>query len=237
MMNLIICMCAAFLHYVFRLTTFVEPLKIDVINTTKNDVILVDNTASNLPSTLAFLSICIILADVNLFSDRFTRRSTVTFKLFVELLAALIFIEIGMILIWSRLEQLITWIVCISICGGNLELYKDQGGDALTTMILMAFSIGVFLNACILTELVSKFPNRTNNDWTNWMHKSADVWHNIKRRTNTLRSSQGAKPLTMQGAGDGLETISKSSALLPDPEKNFSVRKKYLCLICEQRDC
>lgn len=240
MMNLIICTLAALLHCMFRLTVFVEPVKTQTKDDTKTNINQYGTSSSILPSTLVVFTICIALADANIFSERYARRSTVPFRLFIESIAAFILIEIGMVMIWSRLEQLVAWIVCMSCCGGYPDNYKEEGGEALTTTFLLAISFTLLVNTLMLTEIGGKIYGRFIIIWKEWISKVIDVWYVKLFRSRSAESERiSGKTLAMQGAGDGLDTNSKSAKLIPEPdlELKSANRKKYLCLICEQRDC
>lgn len=232
-MNLVVCTSAAFLHYVFRLTAFVEPLKIQNNENSKSD-----SSASILPSTLVFLSICILLADAKLFSEYFVCRSPMPFRLFVEFLSAFILLEIGMILIWSRLEQLVTWLICASCCGDNYELYTDVGGDALVTMVLLCLSFALLVNTLVVTEIGIKMRSQFKPVWTDWPLR---IFRRIRAAKSIGSKDQGGKSAAvLKGGGDGLEEVTKVTKLpnvIAEPQQKLTVKKKYVCLICEQRDC
>lgn len=237
-MNLIVCTFAAFLHYTLRLTAFVEPF-IDTsltkalhdANDTENNSI----SASLLPSTMVFLAICIMVADANIIPDRYSQRASIPFRMMVELIAAFMLIEFGMILVWTRLEQLVEFIVFIMCFSADVKFYTEKGGDALTTSILLALALAFLVNTIILTDVWTRLCERSITVWHERRQQIVAVWHKRTGRSMRVGQKSGASTaMKMQGAGDGMESASKSAAQM---EQKSSVKKKYLCLICEKRDC
>lgn len=213
-MNPIVCFCAALLHYTFRLTAFVEPLP----GPTKNNSIPTElnppayGSTSIFPSTLVFVSICILLADSPLFPERYVARSPLFFRLSIEFIAAFMLLEIGMILIWSRLEQLIAYTICVTCCGGSPEVYAEKGGDALTTMVLLAISKVLLVNTLVLTDVGAKLRKLKQLDTHDWRLKIAEKF----RRSTQTSSSRDA------------DVVSKFS----EQKRN----KKYWCLLCKEKE-
>lgn len=142
-------------HHALRYTSFVESL------------IAVQARPSNW-SCVVLAAICMLLLDAEDDWYRYRRRLTVVPRLAVDVCAAFVAFEFGMVTIWSRLEQAIRMLVATALLG---QSYADD----LAVMLIAIMALFVLVNAARVTGWWSNVGQLTLHSWTRASLAVADI--------------------------------------------------------------
>lgn len=140
----LVVLAVCFVHYALRYTAFIEPL------------------AETRPSPancscLVLAAICMLLLDADDNWYRYRRRLAAVPRLLVDVCAAFVVLEFGMITIWSRLEQLIQVLVSAALLDGRLVLaWTPESVDVVAALLISTTALAVLLNTAWVTGWWSK---------------------------------------------------------------------------------
>lgn len=138
---------AAIFHYCIRFAVFITPYPQKTLDSQCN-------RCGGIPALIILMGVCVILTDIEVFSNQYNRYSTVIFRV-IETILALLWIEFLMILIWNRIENGIVALIKHILSRGNL--YQEMGGDSFTALILSGASICFLMYMINISNSSEKF--------------------------------------------------------------------------------
>lgn len=150
----LVVLTVCFVHYALRYTAFIEPL-------------VVTRPSPANCSWLVLGAICMLLLDADDNWYRYRRRLAVVPRLFVDVCAAFVVLEFGMITIWSRLEQLIQVLVSAALLNDRLVLtWTPESVDMVTALLISTTALAVLLNTAWVTGWWSKLGKLAIRCWS-----------------------------------------------------------------------
>lgn len=135
---------AILIHYFLRVTIFIDPPKEQC------------SVSTEISSFLFLITICMILSDYEVLSDKF---QTIPFvcRYIIETAMTLFYIEFGMISIWCKFEGAIERTIKRFLMDDQYNLYYDMGGNYLTGGMITTISFLIFINIAMVTDYSTNF--------------------------------------------------------------------------------
>lgn len=141
---------AAFIHFILRMTIFLDPGSPRNPNPTHLET---------MPSYLNLISVLLLTNEYQLLPQRYVQRIAILFNVMVETVLSLVIIEFSMIFVWSQLEAYIetelkkmcTWRVIRKFCA-------VEGCCVTCCTILLSF--GFFLLVAWTVDLYASVRNQ-----------------------------------------------------------------------------
>lgn len=194
-------LAVAFLHYVLRITAFIEPLA------THNNA--TPTLLSSVAGTLVLASICMLLFDsqTDLCPPRYGHRMATAPRLVVETIAVFLLVEFGMIVVWSRVEQVIQVLVRWLLVDRLLAVPVTAAqADQVAGVLSAAAGLAVYCNTAWVTcywTLAADRLQMGRGRLAAWM---VERWHQRLPQTGVCGAVQTAAPAvgqtTVVGGGD-----------------------------------
>lgn len=75
-----------------------------------------------------------------------------TLRIICEIVIVLMFLEVGMHVVWCQLERIVELILKRAFTFNKSNIYADMGGDAFTGFIISALAFVFFVNIAIMTR-------------------------------------------------------------------------------------
>lgn len=144
MAQLISLLFSVILHYIFRVTIFLDMHKFET------------TSLVGFSSLLILMSILMFLSDLDFMPDRYRSASEFMFIL-LETIICIFLIEVFVVLIWTKLEIGIELVLKTTLMENELNLYHDIGGDNLIGFLIVLISVSFTAYAAIVTSFLAKF--------------------------------------------------------------------------------
>lgn len=143
MAQLISLLFAVIIHYIFRVTIFLDMHKSET------------TSLVGFSSLLILMSVVMFLSDLDFMACRYRNASEFMFIL-LETIICIFLIEVFVVLIWSKLEVGIELVLKTTLMENELNLYHDMGGDNLIGFIIVLISASFTTYAAIVTGFLAK---------------------------------------------------------------------------------
>ncbi|CAO1325078.1 unnamed protein product [Diamesa serratosioi] len=135
---------ATLLHYLFRVTIFLDTQKFQA------------TSLVGFSSILILISVLMFLSDLNFMPERYRRVSEFMYIL-IETIISIFLIEVFVVLIWSKLEVGIEFVLKSVLMENQLNLYQDMGGDNLVGFIIVIIATAFATYSAIVTSCLNHF--------------------------------------------------------------------------------
>lgn len=137
---------ATLLHYLFRVTIFLDTQKFE------------STSLVGFSSVLILMSVLMFLSDINFMPSRYRRVSEFMYIL-IETIICIFLIEVFVVLMWTKLEIGIEMVLKSILMENQLNLYHEMGGDNLVGFIIVLIASSFTIYTAIVTNCLNHLTN------------------------------------------------------------------------------
>lgn len=168
---------AAIFHFCIRFAVFISPSKKQPLSCAQ---------CGGFPALLILIGVCVLITDIEVFSNRYSGFNLVVFRV-LETILTLLWIEFSMIMIWTQIENGIVAVIKHILSRGNM--YQEIGGDSFIALILSGGAICFLIYTMNVTNTNIKFAQFLMKSH----HEILEFWNRIK--VMSKRGSSGQCPI------------------------------------------
>lgn len=147
------CSIAVVIHFFMRISIFMKPSS------------ECSPCVPYIASVMIMLALCMLLLDNTVIPERY--RHAMGPKLLVpgEIVTVLMFLEIGMNVVWCKLESILVSMLKSAFLTDGMNMYANIDGDTFTGFCISAVAFAVLVNVAIMTDWIEYLKLHILNVW------------------------------------------------------------------------